>query len=359
MSVARQHNTAANGQGDSHVGPCIAFDVGGTSIRSGVYDASADAISDVRVSDTPNYSRFSDADTDELLERLWSDVVRLAAAHAGDDAPAAISLALPGPLDAEGRVRRLPTILGSDETPGVPAEAYLQGRFNGVEVSVLNDVSAAGYGLVTQNQREFCLITVSSGVGHKVFVDGAPVVGPNGAGGELGHWRLCIDADAPPCECGRRGHLAATSSGRAVQRSVRRAACSDARGFRNSRLFTTSEGSPERIDNFAIAQAFHAGDRWTIELIERAAQPLAQAIAGIHLIVGTERFFIMGGFGQALGNRFCELLGSAAARYAWGPEQSWSDRIQLAPNDPSLALLGAGRFAGLTKTAAPSRRHGN
>ena len=58
------------------------------------------------------------------------------------------------------------------------------------------------------------IVTVGSGVGHKVFLQGLPVAGVNGRGGEIGHLRVDWAADAIRCDCGGSGHVGGLASGR-------------------------------------------------------------------------------------------------------------------------------------------------
>ena len=63
--------------------------------------------------------------------------------------------------------------------------------------ATLNDLSAAGYAYVGRGCGDFCVVTVGSGIGNKVFVDGRPLVGPGGRGGEIGHGLAHMPADCP------------------------------------------------------------------------------------------------------------------------------------------------------------------
>ena len=74
------------------------------------------------------------------------------------------------------------------------------------------------------------------------------------------------------------------------------------------------------------------------------AEPLGRAMAAIHLIMGTERFVIMGGFAHALGSDYLNLLESAANESSWEPgrERAWS--FELGKTDDDAGLKGAGRL---------------
>ena len=189
------------------------------------------------------------------------------------------------------------------------------------------------------------MVTVSSGIGHKVFVGGRPVVGPGGRGGELGHLRVDFSNDAARCECGGRGHLGAVASGSATGDQVARLAVADLDRFAASLPGRRTGGRPELVDNRLLAEAFRAGDPWAERVIERMAHPLAWALAALHLAVGTERFVIVGGFALALGSRYREALSRLAARCCWDVGADWDHMVELGADDDDAGLIGAGRFA--------------
>src|SRR6185312_8922728 len=113
----------------------------------------------------------------------------------------------PGPIAPTGEILAAPTLW-----PGVPIEPFtlgarLERAWPGLRVRVLNDVTAVGLAYVAGGRESFCVVTVSSGIGHKVFLDGRPVTGPSGRGGEIGHVVVDPRPEAPECDCGGRGHL--------------------------------------------------------------------------------------------------------------------------------------------------------
>lgn len=237
-----------------------------------------------------------------------------------------------------------PTIWGQADDKPVQILSDLRLLWPRRKVRILNDVSAAGYYYLRHPAEDLCVVTVSSGIGHKVFVNGTPIVGNGGRGGEIGHLRIGFSSDAPLCECGERGHLAAVSSGRASQWQAARLAIEKPAEFSQSAL--ASDKLPiSSISNEKIAKAFREGDRWTATLIDRMAKPLGQVLAGIHLTVGVERFVIVGGFATALGDGYRKLLVNSAAASTWHLGTDWSSIIELGTESINAGLIGAGRYA--------------
>jgi C7-cyclitol 7-kinase len=320
------------------------FDVGGTNLRGALYHAEGDRIS--REIRRPTRSRWDHPDSsprllqDELLRALRE----LTEAIAGDR-PQALAVAFPGPVDARGRVLAAPTVWGPPAGEPFELQAVLQGLWPSAAVSVLNDLSAAGYRYLDPEHPDLCLVTVSSGIGHKLFLDGRPVVGRGGRGGEIGHHRVDPSPYAPLCECGGRGHLGALASGRGVLDLAWREARRDRDGFTRSALAPLVAGEPEAVDTHAIAQAFRAGDAWTSAVVARGAEPLGLALAGLHTAVGVERFVVIGGFALALGEPYRRLLVEAARGGCWDLGQDWDEMIRLGCDDDRSGLIGAGRYA--------------
>lgn len=317
------------------------FDVGGTSLRAGLYDPAADAL--VAVARRRTASHWSDPESEpaRLIDRLLDD---LQALERDMDAPApdAVAMGFPGPLDPEGRALALPTVLGPSSTGPVAIGELMAERWPRSSVVVVNDVTAAGFALLERPTEDLCVATVSSGVGAKVFVEGKPVVGRGGRGGEIGHLVVDRRADANPCECGGRGHLGAVASGRGVVISARRRAREEPRAFLASTLDATDA---ESIDAPSIVAAFRAGDPWMRRLVAEAADPLGAALAGIHCAVGSERIVLVGGFANALGEDYRRLVARAAAESCWDLGLDWDRALELRDMDGRAGLVGAGRYA--------------
>ena len=101
-----------------------------------------------------------------------------------------IIVGYPGPVSGFGVAVRSPTILGPNSTYRVDVAAMLSKLWPDAAIRVLNDLTCAGYSFVRAGQRNFCVLTVGSGIGNKIFLDGRPYVGDHGFGGEIGHVKV-------------------------------------------------------------------------------------------------------------------------------------------------------------------------
>lgn len=313
----------------------LVFDVGGTTIRAGVYDAHADDVIREARRTTRSAAAAPEADPDVLVKALGVDLAGLAKqVWTEGAAPNRIAVGVPGPLTPDGRVMSLPTVLGQASTVDLRLPDLLAAHWPQTQIAVLNDVTAAGYAVIRESRESFCVVTVSSGIGMKLFVDGQPVLGPNGRGGEVGHLVVVDGESANPCDCGGVGHLGAMASGRGVLASARRLQ-------RAGRLLDVEI---DRLDEHLIGAAFRDGHSWATDLIADAAGYLGRSLACLHTATGVERFVIVGGFAVALGESYRRLLVQAASSSCWDLGQSWPDMIELVDLNDRAGLLGAGRF---------------
>jgi predicted NBD/HSP70 family sugar kinase len=308
--------------------PTLVFDIGGTKTRAGLFDSGQSSLIRSVCAPTPNHLDFPSASFEELRERVVSSMHRLAGEIVEDRTVTQLSVAFAGPIDLAGNVLAAPTIWGSLQTSPHPLNEEIARRWPNARVALLNDVTAAGYRYKRSADDEFCIVTVSSGIGNKVFAGGRPLLGRNGAGGELGHLRVDDSEAAPRCECGGRGHLGAISSGRAV-------------------LDYARANGRERLTSGELAAAFLRGEPWAVEAVGHGAAPLGWALAAVHLGLGIERFILVGGFALALGEAYQRLVARAAAARCWDGAGDWTQRIELGVDDDLSGLIGAG-IAGLS-----------
>lgn len=174
----------------------IGIDVGGMSIKAGVVNHAGDIIAKHAVP-TPldNNENFCKA----MLESVQGAV---AEAKINTEEIEAIGIGAPGVVDREKGV-----LVNSPNIPYInaPVREYLQKNFKNVPVLVENDANSAALGeyYKADNARNFVFITLGTGVGGGVVIDGKLFVGANGAAGELGH--VVTHAGGRKCGCGREG----------------------------------------------------------------------------------------------------------------------------------------------------------
>jgi 3-dehydroquinate synthetase/predicted NBD/HSP70 family sugar kinase len=322
---------------------CLVFDVGGTNLRAALYHPVSNSLSQIMSRPTPNHWTMPGATASEISKRLLEEMRALSMNVLEGRQPSTVSVAFAGPTDPQGMVLAAPTVWGASKQP-IDLIPELTTFWPSARIALLNDISAAGYRYLRDECEDFCIVTVSSGIGNKVFVKGRPLTGPAGRGGEIGHVQVDFSPDAPVCDCGRQGHLGAISSGRGTLALARQLAELGTEGFANSLLGARFRANLNALTNADIVDAFRSGDLWTTELIRKVARPLGQMLAAVHLSMGVERFVIIGGFALALGDQYRLELVRSAADCGWLMGQDWNSMIELGQPEDTSGLLGAGRF---------------
>lgn len=327
---------ATGGRRPSDRAAVLVIEVGGTNLRAARFDPATEGLTGRVHAPTPGSGAAPDSaashrDLVATLQRLGAEAL--------EGRPAgAVAIAYPGPIDGEGVVLSTPTLPGLSGP--FPLRSACQEAWPDAVVLVTNDLTAAGYRYVGAGVDDFCVITVGSGIGHKVFVGGRPLVGPSGRGGEIGHLRVDDAPDALVCDCGAPGHLGGIASGRGSVRLVAAAAARDPQGFRTSTLARDAEA-----DEHAIAGSFRAGDAWVRSALAPGVAALGHGIAAIHLATGTERFILIGGFAFAMDESYRRMLVAAAHDACWDVGQDWDAMIGFGVRDDDQGMLGAGLLA--------------
>jgi C7-cyclitol 7-kinase len=276
-------------------------------------------------------------------DRVWDDVVEsLGAAARGAQAHDAerVAVAFPGPL-CDGVPLAAPTLTGAGAVP-----SDLVARMEdacGRRVGLVNDVAAAAAFLAARtSDRNFFVVTVSSGIGSRVHRAGAART-RTAYDGEIGHLVIDERADAPACDCGGRGHLGALASGRAVERRAREAAASDPDAFAASACARAGATARTLANETHLVPAMLAGDAWALARLRDAVTPLARVALQTVVAAGLERIYVIGGFAVALGDVYRDALAAELARLVDSPAIRCNARDLVRVVDPGTeaALRGA------------------
>ncbi len=270
--------------------PVLAFDVGGTDIKSALFDADGRALG-LRRTPTPT----ADGDrTEALIARLRVLAGELRAAHP-DVTPRAAGLVVPGIVDAEAGLGVFASNLGWTNAP-LRALAAAELR---LPVAFDHDVRAASWAEhVLGGARAYensVVLVIGTGIAGALLVGGRPYTA-GGYAGEIGHSPI---ADGPVCACGARGCLEAVASAGAIARRYR-----DATGV-------TPDGAKDVIARAA------AGDPIAADIWDSALDALTLSLAQLTAVVAPEAVVIGGGLSRAGGALFDELRTRLAARLSF------------------------------------------
>jgi glucokinase len=319
----------------------LVFDIGGTSLRGAIYCARSGTINTRVVVPTPNQWSTPGLSVSDYLEQLLLKIQEVSAEISTKKGYLSVILAFPGPIDADGNIVAAPGIWGSNTDGPINILSQLKLLWPNTPVSIANDMTAAGFRYLRSRTDSFCLVTVSTGIGNKVFINGRPQLGRRGTGGEIGHLKVFFEDDAPLCDCGESGHLQAVSSGRGALNYIQRLAFEEPHSFRKSLLWNLCD-KPQELTNVDVCKAFRAGDQFTINAIEKCTRPLAGVLASLYMSLGLERFVIIGGFAFALGENYLAMLARITQESSWNYPMDWDEMLEFGFNDDLSGLIGAG-----------------
>jgi len=174
----------------------IGVDIGGMSIKAGIVNENGDIIEKYAVPTPKN-------DNEAMLCAILESINKaMAKAGVKNDDIEAIGIGNPGVVDRDKGVLQEANNVGFHD---LPVREFLQKNLASVPVLVENDANCAALGeyYKAENSKNFVFITLGTGVGGGIIINGKLFIGANGAAGELGH--IVTHFEGRACSCGRRG----------------------------------------------------------------------------------------------------------------------------------------------------------
>ena len=263
----------------------IGVDLGGTSLRVAAYRPEAGLLDQIALP-----TRL-DAGPLAVVEDMCGAICELAGRYVLDHQVAGVGIGSPGPLELPaGRLHRPPNLPGWD---GFHLLAEVEKRIK-IPVAIESDANAAalaeyqlGRGMET-GVDSLCMLTLGTGVGNGIILNGKLWHGAAGMGGEAGH--LTIEPDGQPCGCGNKGCLEACASATAlVSASERRIQSGHAPGLA---AFKSSRGSLTALD---LAEAAWDGDPDALEIFSDTGRSLGMGLADLVNMLNLPLYVIGGG----------------------------------------------------------------
>ena len=180
---------------------------------------------------------------------------------------------------------------------GVIPLAQLFSDALGIPVKLTNDANAAAMGEMTygaaRGMKNFIVITLGTGVGSGIVINGQVVYGCDGFAGELGHVIMDRRPDARPCGCGRKGCLEAYCSASGVARTAREILQT------TDRPSLLREKPLDEIESLDVSIAADKGDEVAQEIFEFTGKMLGEACADFAAFSSPEAFIFFGGLCKA------------------------------------------------------------
>jgi glucokinase len=278
----------------------IGVDIGGTKVAAGLVDAATGRI--VAQGRTPMAASGKPEDGLASVKTAINSLLKNAGTEVGE--VAGIGVCAPGPLDPTAGVIVNP--------PNVPCwrNFPLAGEVSklyGVAVRLDNDANAAGLAETIwgagRGYGNVFYVTIGTGIGTGIVLDGKILHGRTGAAGEGGH--VSIDYRGPQCACGKRGCIETLAAGPAIAKATRARLAvgpSDA-----SILLELAGGKIDAVTSEMVGQAFAKGDRVAKEVLEQTVEYLSYWLGNVIDLLEPEVVIVGGGVSLMLRPFFAEL----------------------------------------------------
>jgi glucokinase len=256
----------------------VGVDIGGTKVLGALVDEHGTVLREHRVSSPDDWVPMRDAIV-SVIDEL----------RAGGQEIHAVGVGAAGMIDLDGVIHYAPNVPGFRHVPVRAALAELTGLFTVVD----NDANTAAFAElqrgVLQGVDHAMVITLGTGIGGGVVVDGTVLRGAHGFAAEIGHFQ--VDPDGPMCACGERGHWEAIASGNALGQMARDAA---AAGDAPS-VLAGAGGRVDAIDGHHVSAAARAGAADALALVDAYSYAVAIGLVGLANIFDPSVIAIAGG----------------------------------------------------------------
>ena len=264
----------------------IGMDMGGTNTVFGIVDSRGNVISKSAIKTGTH------TDVNLYIQDLYDEMIKLIDAAGGKDKIKGIGVGAPNGNFYTGNIEFAPNL----PWKGVIEFAKLMTEKFGITTALTNDANAAAVGEMTyggaRGMKNFIMITLGTGVGSGIIIDGKVVYGHDGFAGELGH-TTAIRENGRLCGCGKHGCLETYCSATGVARSAREI------------LGSTTKSSVLRnipVDSITSKDVFDAameGDEVAKEIFEFTGKILGQSLADFVAFSAPEAIAIFGGLSKA------------------------------------------------------------
>lgn len=276
-------------------------DVGGTTVKMGLFQV------DGTVVDKWEIPTRTENGGEKVLPDI-ADAIRakMAEKNIEKDDVAGVGVGVPGPVDSKGIVHRAVNLgwgtFNMEETLSAILDGMVVKGGNDANVAALGEMWKGG----GQGHSNLVAVTLGTGVGGGIIIDGKILTGSTGAGGEIGHIHI-EDNETEKCGCGNCGCLEEYTSATGIVRLTKRAlAASDM-----DSVLRSGEVSAK-----TVFDAVKAGDALAVSVAEQFGEYLGKGLAAIAGVVNPEIFVIGGGVSKA-GEVLFEYIKPAYKKYVF------------------------------------------
>ncbi|MBQ7570626.1 MAG: ROK family protein [Bacteroidaceae bacterium] len=265
----------------------IGLDLGGTNSVFGIVDANANVVAEVSVK-TRGHNDNAQQYVDDCVVELRKIIEQVG----GIEKIGAMGIGAPNGNYYTGCIEFAPNLAWAHEI--VPLAKMFSDAL-GIPVALTNDANAAAIGEMTygaaKGMKNFIMITLGTGVGSGIVVNGQMVYGCDGMAGELGH--VIVEKNGRECGCGRKGCLETYCSATGIARTAREIL------EKTDRPTLLRDTPINQVDGLAITLAARKGDPVALEIFEFTGRMLGEACANFATFNSPEAFVFFGGLSKA------------------------------------------------------------
>ncbi|HRR49394.1 MAG TPA: ROK family protein [Bacteroidales bacterium] len=265
----------------------VGVDIGGQTTKTGIVDARGNVLAQ-NIIRTDKYT-----DVTPFIDELCESVISLAKSIGGIQQIRGIGIGAPNGNYYTGTIENAVNIIwgGSNSIPF----ARMVADKIGIPVALTNDANAAAVGEMTygaaKGMKDFIMITLGTGVGSGIVINGEVVYGHDGFAGELGH-TTSVRYNGRLCNCGRTGCLETYASAIGVARTARE-------WLEMSKEPSLLREFTEPITSKDVSEAASNGDELAIKVFEYTGQKLGEAFADFVAFSSPEAIILFGGLAKA------------------------------------------------------------
>lgn len=266
----------------------LGVDIGGTNTVFGIVDARGQVIASDSIKTRKH------VDFDDYIAELHDGIQHLLEKNEAEDKIQGIGIGAPNANYYTGEIINPPNLPW--EGPVIPLAEKMSKAFGGIPVAVTNDANAAALGEMTygaaRGMRDFIMITLGTGVGSGIVVNGQLVYGHDGFAGELGHL-IVKRNNGRMCGCGRTGCLEAYCSATGVARTAREflEVRTEPSTLRNLQI--------EDITSKDVYDAAVAGDKLAKDIFNFTGTILGEAFADMVSFTSPQAIILFGGLAKS------------------------------------------------------------
>ena len=268
----------------------IGLDLGGTNSVFGIVDSRGDIKATTAIK-TGGYNNAEDY-VDACVTALQPIIEQVG----GLETIKAMGIGAPNANYYTGTIEYAPNLPWAHNGV-VPLAKMFSDRLGGIPVAMTNDANAAAIGEmvygVARGMKNFIVITLGTGVGSGIVVNGQLLYGSDGFAGELGHVTMVRGEKGRLCGCGRTGCLEAYCSATGVARTARELLAT------TNRPSLLRDLNPEEITSLDVSIAAGKGDELAKEIYEFTGKMLGEACADFAAFSSPEAFIFFGGMVKA------------------------------------------------------------